>query len=163
MPRKKKQDITELEKVSVSDKIKKSKKATSIKEPVPSKEKKVDGRSVEGRLEKVKQDYSETCKHLAELKSEYNTLLGYVKTLEVLLASFNAMTRNGDVKLVKPDKGTSYWYIRAMPTIMSFEVIAWQWNDWQSDHYRYVIGNMFLDQSTAVRACQALNAMLQEL
>jgi len=165
MPRMKKQKEVQPEAITPTKK-KSSKKSTATQE----KEKKVDGRTVEGKLLKMQAEYDKTskkyeelCKHYAELKVEQETMLATVKTLEVLLASFNALTRKGEVKLMKPEKGTPYWYIRAMATIKSFEVVTCSWNDWTSDHYRYVKGNMFLDQKTANAACQALNAMLSEL
>ena len=162
MPRMKKQQDVQPEATA-------PKKKTASKKPA-TKEKKVDGRTAErkllkiqGEYEKVSKKYEELCKHFAELKVEHETMLDSVKTLEILLASFNALTSKGEVKLMKPNKGTAYWYIRAMATIKSFEVVTCSWNDWTSDHYRYVKGNMFLDQRTANSACQALNAMLSKL
>ena len=135
-----------------------------------AREKKVDGRTAEGKLlklkgeyEKVSKKYEELCKHYAELKVEQETMLDTVKTLEMLLASFNALTSKGEVKLMKPEEDTPYWYIRAMATIKSFEVVTCSWNNWTSDHYRYARGNMFLDKRTAHRACHALNVMLSKL
>ncbi len=132
--------------------------------------KKTDGRTAEGKLQKlnadyarIKADYNELCKQYASLKVQEETMIEAVRSLEMLLASFNALTRKGDVKLTKPAEGTPYWYIRAMAPIKSFEVVPCQWNDWKGDHYRYVKGNMFLDQKTANMACTALNVMLNEL
>lgn len=65
--------------------------------------------------------------------------------------------------LLIPDKGTPYWYIRSMAKVKSFEVATCLWNNWTSDHYRYVRGNVFLDQRSANSACQALNVMLSKL
>ena len=114
-------------------------------------------------LEKVKAEYHATCKALAEVTVQRERLLNEVKHLRVLLAAFNALTREGDVKLEKPALNTPYWYIRAMPIAKSFEVVPCEWHDWKSDHYRYVQGNMFLDLYTANYACQELNAVLAEL
>lgn len=145
-------------------------KKKTEKKPSEQKEKKIDGRTAKGKLQKiqseydaVKQKYQELCKHYLELKVEKENMLSLVKTLEMLLASFNALTRNGEVKLTKPEKGTPYWYIRPMATTKSFEVVTCSWNDWTSDHYRYVKGNMFLDQKTVNAACQSMNVMLSEL
>ena len=142
---------------------KKTKKSAVVK-------KKADGLTAEAKLLKVQHDYEavskkyeELCRHFAELKVECDTMLSSVKTLEMLLASFNALTRDGEVRLVKPTKGVPYWYIRAMATVKSFEVVSCTWHNWTSDHYRYVKGNMFLEHSAAIRACQALNIMLSEL
>ena len=169
MPRKKKQDTVEQENAPVTKK-RTSKKETVQEAPVASKEKKTDGRTKEGRREKLQQEYDvlkgaykDLCKCYSELKVEHDALLERVKTLEVLLAAYNALTHKGEVKFVKPDKGTPYWYIRAMATIKSFEVVSCKWNNWTSDHYRYVKGNMFLDQRTAHMACTAMNAILMEL
>ena len=147
-----------------------AKKKTSAKKVASSSDKKVDGRTLEGKLLKLqaeyddkKAKYEELCKHYASLKVEKEEMLSTVKTLEVLLAAFNALTRKGEVKLMKPEIGTSYWYIRAMATVKSFEVVTCQWNDWKSDHFRYVKGNMFLDQKLAHAACTAMNVMLTEL
>lgn len=128
-----------------------------------SKEGKVDGRTFEGRLEKVKAEYQSVCKSLSELRIERDKFLEEAKILRTLLASFNALTHDGDIKLVKPEVGTPYWYLRAMPTVKRFEVVPCQWNDWKSDHYRYVKGNMFLDLYTVNTVCQAANKMLAEL
>lgn len=163
MPRLNKQQDVQLEATAPKKKVTPRKSVT--------KEKKVDYHiSDEKELkyqkcmyEKVSEKYNELCKHYASLKAEHETMLDTVKTLEILLASFNALTRKGEVKLLKPDNGTPYWYIRAMVTVKSFEVVTCSWNNWASDHYRYVKGNMFLDQRTAKRACQALNGMLLKL
>lgn len=164
MPRVKKQQEVQPEATTPK------KKKTAAKKSAAAKVKKVDGRTVEGKLQKMQADYEkvskkyeELCKHYAELKVEQETMLSTVKTLEMLLASFNALTCKGEVKMMKPKKGTSYWYIRAMATVKSFEVVTCSWNDWTSDHYRYVKGNMFLDQKTANTACQAMNMMLSKL
>ena len=124
---------------------------------------KADGRTVEGRLAKKKEEYETACRHLAEIKKEHERLFARVRTLEMLLASFNALTRKDDVPLVKPDKDTPYWYLFANPTVQRFDIIECSWKDWRSDHYRYVKGNMFLSYQTAVTACTALNTMLSEL
>lgn len=125
--------------------------------------KKPDGRTVEGRMEKLRAETAAYTKYLSEVKAEYDRLLTCVKPLRMLLASYNALTDKGEVKLEKPDNGKPYWYIRAMPTIKKFEVVACTWNDWQSDHYRYAMGNMFLDQLAATQSCMALNIFLAQL
>lgn len=94
---------------------------------------------------------------------EHERLLGEVKHLRMLLASFNALTSDDGVKLETPVINTPYWYIRPTPIGKSFEVISCQWNNWRSDHYRYVQGNMFLDLGTANIACIAMNKMLAAL
>lgn len=103
------------------------------------------------------------CKALAEIMVKHEQLLNEVKHLRMLLAAFNALTREDGVKLVKPAVDTPYWYIRAMSIPKSFEVVPCTWNDWKSDHYRYVQGNMFLDQAAANIVCQELNTLLAEL
>jgi len=108
-------------------------------------------------------DDESLCESLAAVRKEHDRLLERVSTLRVLLSSFNALTDNGETVLAKPEVGTPYWYIRAMPTVRSFEIVPCTWNDWCSDHYRYAMGNMFLDQNTAVSACQALNLLLSKL
>ena len=135
-----------------------------------SKEKKIDGRTKEGRLQKVNAEIEALTKKRDDLLDEctsanvmLNRMLERIKFLPILLSAFNALTDKGDVKLEKPEKGAAYWYIRAMPTRKSFEVVACQWNDWTSDHYRYCKGNMFLDETVCNNACQAMNEMLSEL
>ena len=135
-----------------------------------SKEKKIDGRTKEGRLQKVNLEILKLTKQRDALLDEcisanerLNRMLERIKFLPILLSAFNALTEKGDMKLEKPDKGAAYWYIRAMPTRKSFEVVACQWNDWTSDRYRYCKGNMFLDESVCNNACQAMNEMLSEL
>ena len=114
----------------------------------------------EGRLQKVNAEIEALTKKRDDLLDEctsanvmLNRMLERIKFLPILLSAFNALTDKGDVKLEKPDKGAAYWYIRAMPTRKSFEVVACQWNDWTSDHYRYCKGNMFLDESVCNNAC----------
>ncbi len=133
-------------------------------------EEKVDGRTKKGRLQKVNVEIDELTKKRDALLEECSTasikldrLLGNIKFLPVLLSAFNALIDNGEVKLEKPEKGSDYWYIRAMPITKSFVVVACQWHDWTSDHYRYCKGNMFLDENICNSACQAMNEMLCEL
>lgn len=127
-----------------------------------TKKRHADGPATEDRPEQ-KDEYAASCKALAEIMLKHEHLLGEVKQLRMLLAAFNALTRDDNVKLEKPDLHTPYWYIRAMPIAKSFEVVPCQWNNWRSDHYRYVQGNMFLDLFAANTACQALNKMLADL
>lgn len=146
-----------------------SRKTTTVKSASP-KEKKVDGRTVEGRVsklqseyEKVKKEYEELSTHLVRLKKEHKTMLSTVRTLEMLLASYNAIISSDDVTLMTPLKGTQYWYIRAMASIKRFEVVDAVWKNSTSDHYRYTKGNMYLDLKVAEAACRALNIMLVKI
>lgn len=132
--------------------------------------KKVDGHSVDGRVlqlqsdyDKVKRDYEQLSVRLVELKRKHDVMLSSVRTLEMLLASFNALILPNDVTLKKPEKGKPYWYIRAMSSIKRFEVVEVVWNDSTSDHYRYAKGNMYLASDVANKSCQALNIMLLKL
>lgn len=141
--------------------------AETVSEPT---EKKIDGRTKEGRLQKINADIESLTKKRNALLEEYSSasvmlknMLERVKFLSILLSAFNALTDKGEVKLEKPEKGTAYWYIRSMPMSKHFEVVACQWNDWTSDHYRYCKGNMFLDVDVCHSACQAMNEMLSEL
>ena len=139
----------------------------SVDEP---KEKKIDGRTKEGRLQKINSEITELTRQRDVLLNEcssvsvkLNRLLEHIKLLQVLLSAFNAIIYKGEVKLEKPVKGSSYWYIRAMSSRKSFEVVACQWYDCTSDHFRYCKGNMFLDESICNSACAAMNEMLREL
>lgn len=160
---KKQQDIPQVADTSTS------RKTTTVKS-ASRKEKKVDGRTVEGReskiqseYEKVKKEYEELSAHLVRLKKEHKTMLSTVRTLEMLLASYNAIISSDDVTLMTPLKGTQYWYIRAMASIKRFEVVDAVWKNSTSDHYRYTKGNMYLDMKVAETACRALNIMLVKI
>ena len=178
----KKKETTTIEQPAVVEKpivkrVRKSKKAVESSETLVSsktisapKERKIDGRTKEGRLQKVNLEILKLTKQRDALLDEctsanatLNRILDRIKFLPILLSAFNALTEKGDVKLEKPEKGAAYWYIRAMPTRKSFEIVACQWNDWTSDHYRYCKGNMFLDESVCNNVCQAMNEMLSEL
>ena len=133
-------------------------------------EKKIDLRTKEGRLNYINKEIEElTQKHdklLEECNSAnlmLNRTLERIKYLYVLLSAFNARFDKGEVRLTKPDKGVTYWYLRTLFTKSGFEVVQCQWNDWLSDHYRYCKGNVFLDETTCNQACLALNEMLFEL
>ena len=111
-----------------------------------------------------KAEYQQVCLSLAEAKEERDRLLKEVKTLKMLLASFNAINDDiNEVVPVKPALGTSYWFIRAQPTGKHFALESRQWHDNTSDHYRYANGNMFLDITTANLACVAMNKFLKKL
>ena len=109
---------------------------------------------------RVKAEYENTCKALSEVTVKHERLLKEIKTLRMLLASFNALTLDDDIKPVLPAEDTPYWYIRVMPVARMFEVVPCSWKNWKSDFFRYVQGNMYLDLYTANIACAALNRML---
>lgn len=139
----------------------------TVKDP---KEKKVDGRTKAGRLQKINAEIEALTKKRDSLLNEYasadamlNRMLEHIKFLRTLLSAFNALTEKGNVKLEKPEKGADYWYIRAMPPRKSFEIVDCQWNDWKSDHFRYCQGNIFLDKSICKNVCHAMNELLSEL
>lgn len=124
-----------------------------------------DGKVQKLRLEyeKVKREHEELSARVVELKREYDTILSSVKTLKMLLASFNAIVLADDVRLTTPSIGTTYWYIRSMSSIKRFDVVDAVWKDSTSDHYRYAKGNVYLDLHVVEKACQALNIMLLKL
>ena len=115
------------------------------------------------RLDQLKAEYEKVSEDLAVARVRYDLLMRHISQLEVLLSSFNALTADGKVELVKPEMKSEYWYIRALPTIKRFGVVSWTWTDSRSDHYRYAKGNMFLDHATAENACNALNIFLSQL
>lgn len=139
--------------------------------PVAKMRRATDGRTKEGRQQKINAEITALTKkrddlkeELAAVESKLSRTLADMKYLPILLSAFNALTTaRGGVKLVKPENGSLYWYIRAMPNKKSFEVVDSQWNDWTSDHYRYCKGNMFLDEKTCIKACTAMNDMLSDL
>ena len=68
----------------------------------------------EGDMAKVCHDYEKFCSQCVAMENKLNKLQSSVKTFEMLLAAFNALTEKGIVKLEKPENKTPYWYIRAM-------------------------------------------------
>ena len=146
--------------------------------------KKIDGRTVEGRMLKAKASLGEIQVKTEELQAKYEELrikneelrsnyegmevrhermLSEVKLLQRLLASFNAISRNDHVRLQKLDKGTVYYYLRAMPVTDGFEIVQSTWIDGRSDHYRYAMGNMYLDAKMVKEAQYHMDRMLKEL
>ena len=132
-------------------------------EPAASLEGKEGSCNNEGDMAKVCHDYEKLCSQCVAMENKLNKLQSSVKTFEMLLAAFNALTEKGIVKLEKPENKTPYWYIRAMPTVRSFDVVSAVWNDNTSDRYRYVKGNMYLEESVANKVKIALNEMLLKL
>lgn len=125
--------------------------------------KKIDGRTVEGRMLKAKATLEELNVKIEELQVRHERMLSEVKLLQRLLASFNAITRTDHVKLRKPEKGTTYYYLRAMPVSVGFEIVQCSWIDGRSDHYRYAMGNMYLDEKAVKEAQYHMERMLKEL
>ena len=97
---------------------------------------------------------------LRDLRDRY---YNEVKHLEMLLASFNALTDTGDVHIAFPPKNTTYYFIRAVTKEEYFEVFPCKWSGCKSDRYRFVKGNYFVDEDAAEKSCQAINKRLIEL
>ena len=97
---------------------------------------------------------------LRDLRDRY---YNEVKQLEMLLASFNALTDTGDVHIAFPPKDTTYYFIRAVTKEEYFEVFPCKWSGCKSDRYRFVKGNYFVDEDAAEKSCQAINKRLIEL
>lgn len=146
--------------------------------------KKIDGRTVEGRMLKAKAALEEIQVKSKELQTRneelrikndglrakyeemevrHERMLIEVKLLQRLLASFNAITRYGHVRLQKPNKGTVYYYLRARPSSVSFEIVQCTWIDGRSDHFRYAMGNMYLDEKMVKEAQYHMDMMLKEM
>ena len=147
--------------------MRKKKDCLAVEQPIAA-EKPVVKRG--GRLQKINMEIETLTKKRDALLEEcsiasykLDRMLDNFKFFPMLLSAFNALTDKGVVKLEKPEKGTDYWYIIALPTKKCFDVVACQWNDWTSDHYRYCKGNMYLDESVCNNVCQAMNEMLADL
>lgn len=117
----------------------------------------------EDRLRQLNAACKEALSELKNIKASYDRYFSYVKTLSLLLASFNALTADGRVRIRKPAGGTQYWFLRSLPSVERFGVVPWTWTDSRSDHARFVKGNVFLDEAVADKACNALNIFLNQL
>lgn len=126
-------------------------------------DKNTDGRTKSARRQKVMDEVSLLRKLRDDLQKDYDRLLSQSRMFDELLGAFGALTRNGDAKFSKPEKGTPYWYIRALGSVKRFEVVSCSWNDWWNDHYRYCRGNMYLDKFVCGKVCFVLNELLSEL
>ena len=101
---------------------------------------------------------------LSDIREKYEYYFSHVRSLEMLLAAFGALTGDGTVDVKVPRKGTPYWYIRSfMGPDPCFKVEYSTWIGGYSDKFRFVKGDFFLDEKVANKVCHALNAILVKL
>lgn len=140
-----------------------NKKRDNEKKVAPAKKTTRKAPSVKKDVQETIADYEQ---RLEVLKARHDQYKEAVKTFTMLLSSFGVLTRDKDVEITTPKKGTPYFYLfKSMTTRdnMLYIVKTCNWIGGSSDLFRFSDGNMFLDEHTANAVCHAKNMMLLEI
>lgn len=116
------------------------------------------------RRTKAQKALDEVQQQLNDLIVKRDRYLGEVQVLTNLLSAFGILTNDGDVEVRTPEKGTQYFYLfKSMTHHPVFEVKFSNWMGGFSDLFRFTDGNIYLDETVAVRICHAKNMYMRKL